>query len=224
MQRGWCTAYRELGGDLRDTHTPFFRCEEPEHFAKMSSDPQPFSSLHRITKNTLGKQSILWGIVKCWPNDWQEVKGSFNTDSNKNCWWIHNKLHGMFQKKELTEGFLTFSCLKSTCTTMGLHSEPFSHTHAQKNPSEEYFINTSNTSKEFENVSILLSYLLGVLCWCWPNASQNREGCTISLLMLTTYCSTAQLHKALLWSLSLLCSILSWSTAILSPEEINYYT
>lgn len=111
------------GRVLRDTHTHWFRCEESQHCAKMCCNSQPFSSLHRITNNTLGKQSILWGIVRCCPNDWQEVRGSFITDSNNNCWWIHNILHGILQKTELTEVFLTFYFLESTCTTMGIHSE-----------------------------------------------------------------------------------------------------
>lgn len=126
----WCT--HSCGSSQGHTHTPWFRCEESQRCAKMSSDSQPFSSQHRITKNTLGKQSILWGIVRCWPNDWQEVKWRFITDSNNNCWWI---LHGIFQKTELTEGFLTFYLLESTCTIMGMHSEWYSHIHAHKNPS-----------------------------------------------------------------------------------------
>lgn len=174
--------YRLQGAEEvpRDTNTPLFRCEESERFAMMSPDSQPFSALHRIRKSTLGKQNILWGIVRSWHNDWQWSQRQFYYWLQyKQCWWIHNILHGIFQKVELTEGFLTSSCLKSTCNIMCLNSEPYSHTHIHKNPSEEYFINTLNNSKEFWNVSILLLYLLNVPCWCWPNASHKQDAPSI---------------------------------------------
>lgn len=40
--------------------------------------------------------------------------------------------------------------------------ELYSYTHVQENPSDKYFINVLDYSKEFCNVSILFFYLLGV--------------------------------------------------------------
>lgn len=59
-----------------------------------------------------------------------------------------------------------------------MHSETHIHAHAHKNPSEEYFINTSNNSKEFGNISILLLYYLCtllVLAQCLPKQSRMHH-------------------------------------------------
>jgi len=53
----------------RATHTPLFWCEQSERFAVTSPDSQPFSALHKIQTSTVGKQNLLWEIVRSWPND-----------------------------------------------------------------------------------------------------------------------------------------------------------
>lgn len=95
----------------RDMRTPLVSCEESEQFAVVS---QSFSWLYRKRKSTLGKQNILQGTVRSWPNDWLWSQRKLDYWLQyKWCWWTHNMLHAIFQKRELTEGLLTFFVWKA---------------------------------------------------------------------------------------------------------------